>query len=88
MNNQLDPRFIVQVIFISLKVLIFLRIIMSWLFLNDRSNDFVEFVYSFTEPILKPFRVVIPMGMGGIDLSPILALIVLNFLEQIIIQLL
>ena len=36
-----------------------------------------------SEPIFRPFRKLIP-PMGGLDFSPILAFIALNFLESII----
>ncbi|MFA5479516.1 MAG: YggT family protein [Candidatus Muiribacteriota bacterium] len=78
----------IEVFFISLNVMIFLRIVMSWLFVDRHSNDFVDFIYSFTEPLLKPFRVVIPLGMMGLDLSPVIAIIVLNLIKEIIIKLL
>jgi YggT family protein len=42
----------------------------------------VRFLYRTTEPILRPFRRILPPGRtGGIDLSPKLAILLIVFLE-------
>jgi YggT family protein len=46
----------------------------------------MEIVYALTEPVLRPLRRVLPplrMGMVGLDLSPIIAFVVLVVLRQI-----
>ena len=40
-------------------------------------------VYQLTEPLLRPFRKVIP-PIGGIDLSPLFALIAIQFLMRLL----
>ncbi|NBW14490.1 MAG: YggT family protein [Caulobacteraceae bacterium] len=59
--------------------------ILSWLFAFDvinHRNRFVNQVAGFldavTRPLLEPFRRVIP-SLGGIDISPIVVLLLLNF---------
>ncbi len=64
--------------------------VLSWLVafnvVNTR-NDFVRnfgyFLYRITEPALRPIRAILP-SMGGIDLSPVILIIGLMFLEQLI----
>ena len=64
--------------------------ILSWLIafnvVNTR-NQFVasvgNFFYHVTEPALRPFRSVLP-SLGGIDISPVILIIGLLFLERII----
>ena len=56
------------------------RVALSWI-PHNRFNPIIDFVYRATEPILKPFREIIPPTLGGIDLSPILAIIVLNIIQ-------
>ena len=64
--------------------------ILSWLIafnvVNTR-NQFVamvaEFLYRVTEPALRPIRALMP-NLGGIDISPIILIIGLMFLEQLI----
>lgn len=52
-------------------------ILMSW-FPNARGTKFGQLLAAICEPYLEPFRRIIP-PIGMIDVSPIAALIVLNF---------
>ena len=64
--------------------------IVSWLIafqvINTR-NQFVrqlaEFLFRITEPALRPIRSILP-NLGGIDISPVILIIGLLFLEQVI----
>ena len=64
--------------------------ILSWLIafnvVNIR-NDFVRSVWnlldSLTTPLLRPIRNFLP-NMGGIDISPVVLLLVIMLIEQII----
>ena len=64
--------------------------VMSWLiFFNvvNPRNQFVsmvaEFLYRITEPVLRPVRNVLP-NLGGIDISPVILIIALMFIDQFI----
>jgi YggT family protein len=57
-------------------------VIMSWLPV-DRRNVLVVTLYRLTEPALMPIRRVLP-PMGGLDLSPMVLLIVLRFLRRLL----
>lgn len=64
--------------------------IMSWLLAFDVinfRNEFVRSVWNFingiTEPLLRPIRRILP-NLGGIDVSPIILLLLLFLLEDII----
>ncbi|MDP4085395.1 MAG: YggT family protein [Bacillota bacterium] len=52
-------------------------ILMSW-FPNARGTAIGKFLAKICEPYLEPFRRIIP-PIGMIDISPIVALLVLNF---------
>jgi YggT family protein len=64
--------------------------ILSWLVafnvVNTR-NQFVgaivEFLYRITEPVLRPIRSIIP-AIGGLDLSPIVAILIIWFIQKVI----
>jgi YggT family protein len=45
-----------------------------------------DFLYRVTEPGLRPIRSVLP-NLGGIDISPVILIIALMFLDQLIIWL-
>ncbi|NLJ69564.1 MAG: YggT family protein [Firmicutes bacterium] len=63
------------------------RIIMSWLPEVDYYNPMVRFVYKVTEPVLAPFRQLLP-AIGGIDFSPIVVFLVLDFVRRFLVRLL
>jgi YggT family protein len=61
--------------------IVLLTVIMSWLPI-DRRNPLAMTLYRLTEPVLGPIRDVLP-PMGGLDLSPMVLLIVLQFLKRL-----
>jgi len=58
------------------------RALMSW-FRPDPYNPIVQFLYAATEPVLRPFRKVIP-PLGGFDLSFLVAYICIVLLRRFI----
>jgi len=59
-------------------VLIIARVIVSWIGARSR-HPLIPLIYQLTEPVLRPFSRLVP-HFGGVDLSPLFALIVLRFL--------
>ncbi|WP_066318264.1 YggT family protein [Bacillus sp. FJAT-29814] len=55
-------------------------ILMSW-FPNARESSIGQFLSRICEPYLEPFRRIIP-PLGMIDISPIVAFLVLNFAQS------
>jgi len=60
------------------------RVILSWVRV-DPYHPVIRFLYKATEPVLKPFRRVIP-ALGGIDFSPIVVFFLLDLARQIMIR--
>lgn len=58
--------------------LIIAMVILSW-FGGRVRHPIIPLIYQLTEPVLRPFRKVIP-AIAGIDLSPLFALIAIRFL--------
>jgi len=80
--------FVITFLWLLLQVLwlaILVRVILSW-FPVDPSNPIIRLVWDVTEPILAPFRRVIPR-IGMFDLSPLAAFLVISFLQQSLSQL-
>ncbi|MDB5511015.1 MAG: YggT family protein [Enterovirga sp.] len=85
-----DMRALLDVIMLALQLYIWLLIasaVMSWLIAfgvvnmrNDAVRTIWNFLYGVTEPALRPLRRFLP-NLGGIDISPIL-LLLLIFLIQ------
>lgn len=78
---------ILEVVFAILSVIQWLVIfaaIISWVNPDPR-NPIVQFLYRTTEPLLRPFRRILPPGRtGGIDLSPILLILLIIFLKALL----
>ncbi len=73
----------VDILFGALWLAIMGRVLLSWL-PNLPPNPITRFVYDITEPILAPLRRWIPPLGGMIDLSPMVAMLLLYVLQQII----
>ena len=59
-------------------ILIIAAVILSWVGARAR-HPIIPLIFQLTEPVLRPFRKLIP-PIGGIDLSPLFALIAIRFL--------
>ena len=83
----------VNALFIVYIILIFIRVLLSWIPrmpYNRWLAAFVDFVHQVTDPYLNVFRRVLPpIGGGGfaMDLSPILAIILLLVGQGIVVGL-
>ncbi len=75
-----------DLLFTVLYFAILARVLLSWVRV-DPNNQLVEIIYQITDPILEPLRRVIPMiDMGGmsLDISPIVALILLELVQRVL----
>jgi len=79
---------IVGAIFQIYGFLILIEVIGSWILVSSaRLPDFVytflHVVHTLTSPVLNPIRRLVP-NLGGLDLSPIIALILLQMLQGLV----
>jgi YggT family protein len=66
--------------------LIIIRALLSWVN-PDPYNPVVNILYRITEPVLAPLRRTIPIGGNyGIDLSPLIAVLIIYLLKVLIVQ--
>ena len=72
----------IDILFTLFELAILARVLLSWFRLHQR-HPVVNFIYQITEPILRPLRNIIP-PLGMIDISPIVALILLGIIRAII----
>ena len=75
------------------EIIVVVAVVMSWLFhfqVINYSNQFVRIVWDLvsrlTEPVLARIRAFLP-NMGGIDLSPIILLLLVFFIQNVVYQL-
>ena len=60
------------------------RALISWVN-PDPYNPIVNFLYRATEPVLCRVRRIIP-DLGGIDLSPLIVLLIIYFLKEFLVK--
>ena len=65
--------------------IIIARAVLSWVN-PDPFNPIVRFIHNVTEPVLYRIRALIPVSFGGIDFSPIVALLGVMFLETFVVK--
>ncbi|MFL5336407.1 MAG: YggT family protein [Geminicoccaceae bacterium] len=86
-------RALLEVILLALQLYTYLIVasaILSWLVafnvVNTR-NDLVRSIWNFlgavTEPALRPIRNILP-NLGGVDISPVILLLIIFFIERVI----
>ncbi|MCI0438831.1 MAG: YggT family protein [Chloroflexi bacterium] len=76
--------FLINALVTFLYVALLGRVIISWLNLSP-TNPIANFLYQVTEPILAPLRRVLP-SFGMLDLSPMVAIIILALIQNILIR--
>ena len=91
--SRVDVANYVNAVFLVYFILIFIRILLSWiprLPYYPWLRASVDFIHQVVDPYLNIFRRVIPpLGGGGmaIDISPILAIIVLSIVGRVVVAL-
>jgi YggT family protein len=65
--------------------MIIARAVISWVN-PDPYNAIVRFLYSSTEPVLYHIRRFIPMRGLGIDISPIIVILIIVFLQSFVVK--
>ena len=79
-------RWIVHNIFQFIQLLILVRVILSWIS-HDPYNQYIRIIYIFTDIVLKPIRESLPFNNAPFDVSPIIAIFLIDFLKNILLNL-
>lgn len=82
--NLLDA--VAQILDIGLTIyfwILIVRALISWVN-PDPYNPIVRFLYQVTEPVLGRIRRVLPI-MGGLDFSPIIAILAIIFIKRFLV---
>ena len=69
-----------------LSIAIIIRVILSWFSIRP-DNPAAVIIYQITEPILAPLRRIIP-SIGMIDITPMVAIVILWAVDMLIVSLL
>jgi len=80
---------IARIVHILLMIYIWIivfRAILSWIRLPSLYSVSV-LLYRLTEPVLRPFRRIIPpYKLGGIDISPVIVILIIVFVDTFIVK--
>ena len=60
-------------------VVVLIRVILSWV-APSMNNQFSRILYRATEPVLGPIRRAVPPIGGGLDLSPVIVIILIQLI--------
>lgn len=84
-----------QILYVVLDLFVWVLIIsaiLSWLIafnVINTQNRFVytvsDMLYRLTEPVLRPIRNILP-NLGGLDLSPIVVILLVMFLQRLLVN--
>jgi YggT family protein len=80
----------VGALFLVYIILILIRVLMSWIPrmpYNPALRSVLDFISETTDPYLNLFRRIIPPIGGGLDLSPMIGIIVLYILRGLVVAL-
>ena len=64
--------------------IIIIRAIVSWVN-PDPWNPIVQFLYRATDPVLRPIQRLLPTRGWGIDFSPLVAILVVIFVQRFLV---
>ncbi|MGM0460812.1 MAG: YggT family protein [Fibrobacterota bacterium] len=75
---------ILNLLFNALRLLLFVRIILSWLH-YEYANEFTRTICRLIDPFLEPIQKILPANSMGIDFSPIILFIFIDVLQRLLI---
>ena len=83
---------VVSLLFQIYEFLILIRVLLSWVNVNPYrpviDHPLVQVLHQITDPVLGPLRRVIPPIGGTVDISPIVAIIILEITRTILVSVL
>jgi len=82
--------YIINLVINVLIILIFVRVLLSWIpDFPYRYRRAARLLESITDPVIAPFRRIVPPSRtGGLDISPMLAVVALVIIRRVLILLL
>ena len=84
-NFMLAVAQLLDIVLQAYMFIIIARALISWVS-PDPFNPIVRFLYRATEPVLRPIRRRMPMMSMGLDLSPMIVLLVIYFLRIFLVE--
>ncbi len=82
---------IISLVFQLYEFLILIRVLLSWVvtpYSHFMGHPAIQLLIRVTDPVLEPLRRIIPPIGGAIDISPVVALIILEIVHRLLIWIL
>ena len=76
---------IIHLVFQAFQILLIARVVLSWI-QTDSYHPVIVWIHNLTEPVLAPVRAVIPFKNMGIDLSPLIVLLLMQMIERFLVR--
>ena len=76
-------KWIINNIFQFIQLCILARVILSWI-PHDPYSYYIRTLYNLTDLILEPIRDILPLRGAPFDVSPIIAIFIIDFFKNII----
>src|SRR5215510_4794447 len=76
---------LVNLVIVAYIWILIARAIISWVS-PDPFNPIVRFLYRVTEPVLRPVRNALPLQGLGLDLSPMIVLLIIYVLDRFLVS--
>jgi len=76
---------IIEIVLTLYMWIIIFRAVISWVN-PDPYNKIVVFLYRVTEPVLRPVRRILPLRNVGIDIAPLIVILVIVFLQYFLVE--
>ena len=71
---------LINLIYQILYMCLIARVVLSWIDHNP-NNEIIKWVYKISDLIIRPIQRILPPMNIGIDISPIIAIIILGFIK-------
>jgi YggT family protein len=76
---------VLDVLLNALGIILVVNALLSWV-RPDPSNPIVRFLDQVSDAVCEPIRRLIPTVIGGLDLAPLIAILLIMFLRQFVVN--
>lgn len=76
---------VLDVLLNALSIILIVNALLSWV-RPDPSNPIVRFLDQVSDAVCEPVRRLIPTVIGGLDLAPLIVLVLVMFLRQFLVS--
>ena len=76
---------VLKILLTSVMWILIINALLSWV-RPDPSNPIVRFLDQVSDAVCEPIRRLIPTVIGGLDLAPLIAIVILQVLNRVVVE--